>query len=446
MRLERLRLSNFRNYRQLDLALPAGLIVLRGRNAQGKSNLLEAISLLATSRSFRTSAEREVVLWHAAEHFARIEGLVARRHDEVRIEVLISDAGVGLEGVPAPARSAASSALPAPPSPPAGALRKRIRVNGVPRRAMDLIGVATVVVFAPSHLDLVTGPPAERRRFLDLTLCQVDSHYCRELSQYQKVLTQRAALLRRIRDGEDSPQALDYWDELLARLAAPIMRARQRLVAHAEGVAARVYAALARDDAVALANLLHGGVALGSVPEADLMPPATEDLTEDVTEESTGETPVPVLRLVYQPAFGGSLDGSDADVAAAMRAQLVSVRRREIAQGTNVLGPQRDDLLFLADGMNLATYGSRGQQRSVALALKLAELAYIESESGEQPILLLDDVLSELDAQRRHDLIAAVSELDQVLITLTDATHLPPLARERAQQYRVQAGQVYAEQ
>ncbi|MGZ3675996.1 MAG: DNA replication/repair protein RecF, partial [Ktedonobacterales bacterium] len=150
------------------------------------------------------------------------------------------------------------------------------------------------------------------------------------------------------------------------------------------------------------------------------------------------------LRLVYHPSYGGSLAGTDAEIAAGMKAQLAQLRRREIAQGANVLGPHRDDLAFLAGGVDLATYGSRGQQRSVALALKLAELGYIEQETGDQPILLLDDVLSELDARRRGDLLEAVSGLDQVLLTTTDLDSLPDEARKSADThiYRVRAGQV----
>ena len=145
---------------------------------------------------------------------------------------------------------------------------------------------------------------------------------------------------------------------------------------------------------------------------------------------------------MYQPSFAGSLAGKDAEIAAAFKAQLASVRRREIAQGANVVGPHRDDLAFLADGVDLSTYGSRGQQRSVALALKLAELAYIEEETSDEPILLLDDVLSELDTRRRADLLAAVRELDQVLLTTTDATSIPDEAMAYAHVYRVRGGKV----
>jgi DNA replication and repair protein RecF len=402
MHIERLRLTDFRNYRDLDIALPRGLVVFRGRNAQGKSNLLEAISLIATSRSFRTNSEREAVRWGAPGHFARVEAEVVRRKDTLAVEVIVADTGIE-----APASAVAretSGALGNPPL-PAVPFRKRIRVNGMPRRAMDLLGKVTVVVFAPSHLELVTGSPSERRRFLDLTLCQVHSGYCRALGQYQKVVTQRAALLRRIKEGEESPNALPFWDEQLATLAVPLMRTRARFIAQAETTAGQLYEALARDE---------------GLPE---MP----------------------LRLAYEPSYKGSLAVDDDELTATFRARLVELRRREIAQGANVLGPHRDDLAFYAGDINLTTYGSRGQQRTVALALKLAELAYIEAETGDQPLLLLDDVLSELDARRRADFLDAVGDLDQVLLTITDATSLPETVQSRAYVYSVEGGRVTLE-
>jgi DNA replication and repair protein RecF len=412
MHVERLRLTDFRNYRELDLALPRGLVVLRGRNAQGKSNVLEAVSIAATSRSFRTTSEREAVRWGALGHFARVEAIVARRADTLDVEVVITDTG-------APAPASASAAMGAVPLPPGTPFRKRIRVNGAPRRAMDLLGQVTVVVFAPTHLDLVTGAPGERRRFLDMTLCQVHPVYCRALSQYHKVITQRAALLKRIRDGEESPHALTYWDDQLAHLAAPIMRQRAAFVARASEPAANLYTALASAERTALEAV------------------AGDETSE--SDEAAGNEP---LRLVYQPSYDGPLDGDERTLVAGILDRLGQLRRREMAQGANVLGPHRDDLAFFAGDVDLAIYGSRGQQRSVALALKLAELSYIEHETGDQPILLLDDVLSELDVRRRIDLMAAVQNLDQVLLTVTDATDVPAEARARATFFSVYGGKV----
>lgn len=427
MRIERLRLTDFRNYPELDLTLPPGLVIFSGRNAQGKSNLLEAVTLIATSRSFRTASEREAVRWGAPGHFARVEATVRRRSDTLQIEVILTESGQ--DGAPTPGSAGATAtqpAAPAMPQAPEGSVRKRIRVNGAPRRAMDLLGLAPVVVFAPTDLDLVIGSPGDRRRFLDLTLCQVDQTYCRTLSQYQKVLSQRAALLRRIRDGQDTPQGLTYWDDLLAHHAAPIMRTRASFIERAELAAARVYASLSQADATEADDDERDAT------DAPVVPPAPP------SSALPGGTDA--LRMVYRPSYQGALEGDVAALVAGIRARLLELRRREIAQGVNVLGPHRDDLAFVAGGVDLATYGSRGQQRTVALALKLAELEYIETELGDQPILLLDDVLSELDAGRRADLLAATQGLDQVLLTTTDATSLPPAALAQGTRFRVRAG------
>ena len=434
MRVERLRLVDFRNYRELDLSLPAGLVVFYGHNAQGKSNLLEAISLIATTRSFRTSSEREAVRWDAGGRFARVEGTIVRRADTLQVEVILSDSGEGSASVTGSATAATGSGASAVTTTPSAKtlFRKRIRVNGAPRRAMDLLGQVTVVVFAPTDLDLVTGLPAERRRFLDLTLCQVHPPYCRALSQYQKVITQRAALLRRIRDGEEGPHALTYWDDQLARLAAPIMRARAEFLGRAEIAAQRVYYTLTREERADAASEFNDAPERPPLTDA---PPENEDIAADLLNETA-------LRLVYRPSYTGSLLGDEAEVASGIRARLLELRRREIAQGVNVLGPHRDDLAFIAEDVDLAVYGSRGQQRTVALALKLAELEYIETETGDQPILLLDDVLSELDTQRRADLLDAVRGLDQVLLTTTETASLPDEALANGALYRVRAGRV----
>jgi DNA replication and repair protein RecF len=419
MRIERLCLTDFRNYTHLDLALPAGLVVFSGRNAQGKSNILEAVTLCAMSKSFRTANERELVRFGAEGHFTRVEATVMRRHDQVQVEVVIADTGRPTEGTPVHLVVGGDNLVPPLP---AGLPRKRIRVNGVPRRAMDLVGQITAVIFSPSDLDLVIGSPGERRRFLDLTLCQVRPSYCRALSQYQKVLLQRAALLRRIRDEKENQGDLRFWDEQLAALAAPIMLERALFLEQATGAAARVYAALAH------AEQEEDSVLAQSVPAT------RQDAME---EDSTG------LQLVYRPSYDGSLEVGSTEVSAGLRARLGALRQREIAQGANVLGPHRDDLAFFADGMDISTYGSRGQQRSVALALKLAELDYIEHETGDQPILLLDDVLSELDEERRRDLLGAVRSLDQVLLTTTDIASLPSEVRSLAHVYRVREGRAF---
>jgi len=371
MFLHQLHLTDFRNYRALDLTLGPGSFVFAGRNAQGKTNLLEAIMMLATGRSFRAGSDREVVNWDSPGHFARIEATIERRHGPLTVELLIPDPLAGTERL-------AGTLSPEVPLAPPG-LRKRIRVQGVPRRALDLIGEVTIVIFVPGDLDLVAGSPGGRRRFLDITLCQVSRHYCRALTQYHKVLEQRAALLRSIRDSGEDPRGLPYWDEQLVGLATTLMLERRQMIEQVDEIARRYHATLSGDTAP--------------------------------------------LRIIYRPSFAGALiAGSPAELATALQEQLHLLRRREIAQGVCLLGPHRDDLGFLLAGRDMTIYGSRGQQRTIALALKLAELAFMGAHTGDEPILLLDDVLSELDEERRTYLLGLLAQREQVLLTATDAS------------------------
>ena len=396
MLLERLRFTNFRNYEQLDLALRPGLLIFEGRNAQGKSNLLEGIALLATSRSFRAGGERETVRWGAPGAFARVDAQMQRRAGPLQVEILIADPHPLYP--PAARADESHASLPAPP-----ALRKRVKINGVPRRAIDLLGQAQVVLFTPPDLDLVAGVPQQRRHYLDVMLCQVSRRYAHALGQFQKVQAQRAALLRRIREDQEDPRALTYWDEQFATLAAPLMLERARMIAWVDERARRFYAQLS------------GG--------------------EDA------------LQVLYRPSFAGALTLSTVEeMQRGFREELHKLRRRETHAGMNLLGPHRDDLAFLdQQHMDLAVYGSRGQQRSAALALKLAEVEFLQAETGEQPILLLDDVCSELDAQRRGYLLEMVRDLEQVLVTTTDLTLLPAEAINGAACYRVEAGTIQPE-
>jgi DNA replication and repair protein RecF len=396
MYLQRLRLTNFRNYEALDLTLRPGLSIFQGRNAQGKSNLLESIALLATSRSFRAGGERETVRWGAPGHFARVDAQLARRAGPLSVEIVIADPQPPTPGETRRAEEAGVGEFQAPP-----ALRKRIKINGAPRRAMDLLGQVNVVLFAPPDLDLVIGTPLYRRHYLDVTLCQVNSRYCHALSQFQKVQAQRAALLRRIRENEEDPRSLSFWDEQFATLGGTLMLERARLIERIDAEARRLY------------EQLSGGA-------------------ED-------------LQVVYCPSFAGASAGAATtleSLTSAFRAELTTLRRREIHAGVNLLGPHRDDVAFLSQQMDLAVYGSRGQQRSAALAVKLAELRFLQAETNEQPILLLDDVLSELDEERRGYLLAIVRDMEQVLLTTTDHAALPSDLLADARCYSVVAGTI----
>jgi DNA replication and repair protein RecF len=380
MRLTRLSLHNFRNYVRLDLDLPPGVSLLQGDNAQGKTNLLESIYYLATSRSPHAGSDRELVNWLAVEQeplpYARLVGQVKKAGGESTIEITLTQ------------------------QPNNGArYRKQIRLNGVARRAMDLLGQLNVVLFLPEDIALVSGPPSGRRRYLDAALCQIDPAYCRSLSRYNQIVTQRNALLRDLRErGGDSAQ-LAFWDE--------------RLVDNGAHLVARRWDAL-----LALGGLAH-----------------------DVHGRLTGAAEQ--LRLSYEPSV--EMDGpADKDgVGEAFRTQLQVLRRREIAAGMTLVGPHRDEVRFLINGVDCGVYGSRGQQRTAALSLKLAEVSLMRRETGEQPVLLLDDVLSELDEHRRRFLLHTLENgAEQAVITTTDLHTLPEAFLQGAQLWKVELGRL----
>ena len=390
MYLSHLSLKDFRNYEELDLTLEQGLFLFQGENAQGKTNLLEAVSMLATSNSFHASSDREIVSWHSSDHVTRIVAGVERHSEDLNIEIVIFD--------PSQLEKGDSGEKETQFIPPHDRQRKRIKINGVPKRAIDLIGQVTVVLFAPNDLSLVDGSPEERRRFLDRGLCQMQPHYCQALQRYRKIVTQRSALLKQIRENQEDPRMLDYLDEKLTELATMITFERRRMVDSLNQYVDELQA------------IISGG---------------REHLT-----------------IVYHPSFDIEPTWDTLETLQHFRMQLLEARRKEIRQGVCLLGPHRDDLEFLVNGVNMLTYGSRGQQRTVALASKLGELAFMRSVTGEEPILLLDDVFSELDFSRREYLLRQVLKHEQVLITATDFASFPDEILTRAHQYQVLRGSV----
>lgn len=407
MFLRRLHLEHFRNYRRLDLVFDRPWTLIQGANAQGKTNLLEAIHYLATGKSGQARTEREVVGWSATEEpipFARIRGQVEHAGGTTELEILFTPRGDTPH------------------------FTKQVRINGVARRTLDLIGILRAVLFLPEDIALVTGSPGERRRYLDVALCQIDRDYCRHLARYQKVVTQRNSLLRQLREQGASPRdpgvaaQLAFWDEQLA--------------AHGAAVLARRYAFLARLEPLAGARhhtLSHGRehlriLYLPSFNPGHLAEPVFQEMRAGRFSSATLE---PTSALPTADALAGRF-----------RAHLESRRNRELAAGATLYGPHRDDLVFLLDGRDLRAYGSRGQQRTAALALKLAEVQAMAAETGEAPVLLLDDVMSELDAHRRRMVLETLDHVDQAILTTTDWDDYTTSFQGQARRLQVTAGAV----
>jgi DNA replication and repair protein RecF len=380
MFLKHLSLTNFRNYPRLELDLPARIHVLQGENAQGKTNLLEAIYYLSTTKSPLTSVDRQLINWQAEQDvipFARVEGVFERAGAEHSIEMtLVKERQPGNGGE-------------------VERMRRQIRLDGVPRRAMDVVGALNVVLFLPEDISLVAGPPSERRRYLDITLCQIDPVYCRSLSRYGRVTTQRNALLRQIKEGRARVSELDYWDEKLAQLGALVLARRLEAVRELGRYVDELHPALT-----------------GGKEQLSLL---YESTVAEYLAQAAGRK--------RQAAAPPLLEDSEAAMArweADFRRALKAARREEVARTLTVVGPHRDDVRFLIQGMDATVYGSRGQQRTVALSLKLAEVKMMCQRTGQAPILLLDDVLSELDRRRSEFLLNTIANAEQVLITTTD--------------------------
>lgn len=403
MHLTHLSLTNFRNYARLELDLRPGATLLVGDNAQGKSNLLEAIGYLATAKSFRASAERELIHWLAFGEplpYARVVGTVERRGGTVKAEIVLGAApgsapppgsGSAEPDVEANGNGDAAAAVPLVGEAQAG-LSKRLKLNGAAKRAADFVGQVNVVGFAPQDLELLTGPRGLRRRYLDVLLAQVDHRYYRALSRYNKVVVQRNSLLKIIAARQDDPRQLDFWDDELVTHGAYMTEARRGAVEALDQRAAPIH----------------------------------RDLTGGAER----------LRVIYRP----SIPDGDGKTAERFRGELHRLHRQELRQGASLAGPHRDDLAFLADGADVHTYGSRGQQRTVALSLKLAEMGTMQALTGEQPILLLDDIMSELDPSRRAWLLASIGPGQQTVITATETEHFTPEFLMQSDVHRVAAG------
>ena len=400
MLLRRLTLAHFRNYVALDLPLEPGLTLFWGDNGQGKSNLLEAAYLLATARSFRTSAERDLVNWFADTEpiFARVSGDIDRSGRTTHVDLIIT-------GTTA-TRDEASAAGKAPVE----AVRRRARINGRDVPLLDLLGHFNAVLFSPEDVELVSGPAERRRRYLDITLCQVDRHYVRALRRYLRVLTQRNALLKLARDRPVPPDEFDYWDAQLTELGGELLLARLRAVTFLNAQLEPLYHRLSHESG-RLSIEYRSSVPLDGyvVTERDASAP--------------GDPPAVELTKRFVT-------------------QLAALKPRERGAAVTLAGIHRDDAVFLVDGVDLRTYGSRGQQRLATLALKLAEMAFMESATGERPVLLLDDVLSELDPPRRAFLQDAIVSNEQILLTATDLAFFDTGVLARAGRYRVAGGQV----
>ena len=392
--LSRLVLTNFRNFQDLDLDLPPGVVVLFGANAQGKTTLLEAVYLLAIARSFRAENEREVVNFEAARkgQQALVGGNLEKNGERVAVYVGYSCTptsaacffdfcpafltgsrihrrkGHGRRAMPPPGPDLHWSSHSLPYS-----VRKEIRVNRVRRTAADLVGTVGAVLFNAEDIDLVQGPPAGRRRYLDILISQANPLYLKTLQRYLQVVRQRNRLLRLLREGRAENAELEFWDDRLVTEGSWLSNQRSEAIT----LLGRFCADHHRD--------------LGSPGE--------------------------VLALEHLPSVNAS-PGRDTpeETQVRFREALAARRQRELAAGSTLVGPHRDDFKLLVDGVDMSAFASRGQARTLALTLRLAEATYLSQVRQEEPVVLLDDVLSEMDADRRARVLEKIADYGSPLL------------------------------
>jgi len=369
--VRRLALEDFRSYDHTDVALAPGITAFVGPNGSGKTNLLEAVHVLARGGSPRAGDDMEMVRWGAT--MARV-GAEIERDGTSRIETLLFS--------------------------PAASERRRPRrylVDGTAKRAEDALGRIVVVSFFPEDVELFSDAPSARRRYIDEMIAQVERHHRGDAREYQRVVEQRNALLRALRDEKTtSMQELAFWDGELCRLAASISLRRMHAVRELRGP------------------------------------------FRDAIERWSGEH---IVDIAYATAAEGE---TETERASAYRRLVEEKREKEMWQGATLVGPHREDLAVTSGGRELPSFASRGEQRSVVLALKLAESAWLGERTGATPVFLLDDVLSELDGERQKRLIDAIPAGAQALVTSALPAGLPAALLSSAQVVPVSRGRVGA--
>ncbi len=398
MRLTHLALTDFRLYARLDIDITKPTILLVGDNAQGKSSLLEAIYYLTSFTSYQAEIDRQLINFNAARQKLAVARLVAdyeRAKRSHRLEVRLIQESNGAASTPR--------------------FRREFLLDGVKKTYGELVGHFNSVIFLPIMMRIIEGGPEERRRYMNLAISQTSTTYTQAVTDYSQGIAQRNALLKQLSERGGDPCQLDPWDEIVARRGAQIMLARISALDELERIVRKIH----------------------------------HRLTD------SGE----VLRLSYQPAFdplpgngsqiglpiNTSVDRSSLSlrqIQDAFSSRLAELRKEEIARGVTSIGPHRDELRFLVNGIDLTSFGSRGQVRTALLALKLAEVDWMKERTGEQPVLLLDEILAELDNKRRSDLLNALADCEQAILATNDLALFKPDFIQAADCWQVAGGTV----
>lgn len=371
MRLSSLELRNFRNYDHLNLEFSNDLVIFLGENAQGKTNLLESIFVLAMTRSHRTNNEQELIKWDQSE--AKLTGMIDKQHGRVPLELFLTKKG------------------------------RKTKVNHLEQKKLSsYVGQLNVILFAPEDLSLVKGTPQLRRKFLDMEIGQIDAVYLYNLVQYQHVLKQRNQYLKQLAEKKQTDEVyLEILTDQLVTFGSKILATRLQFIQKLEHWA--------------------------------------NDLHQKISQQKEQ------LTLTYDTTIDVTVSAHLTDIEVAYRQALKAVQQKERFRQVTLVGPHRDELLFFINGKNVQTYGSQGQQRTTALSVKLAEIDLMKAETGEYPILLLDDVMSELDDSRQLHLLEAIEGKVQTFLTTTTLEHVREKMTVEPFIYYVQQGKLKGE-
>ncbi len=397
MYLTHLSLTNFRSFSRLDMDVPLGVVLLTGGNAQGKTSILEAIYFLAAFTSFQTHVDRQLVNFVEAWNEMAVGRLCAdftRAGSHHRLEVRL---------------------ILEPFGPTGKRLRKEGLLDGVKRPLREIIGQFGAVIFVPQMSQIIEGGPENRRRYINLALSQGVPGYAALLDEYEEVLTKRNALLKVLSDRGGDQSQLEFWDEKMITLGAEIISKRVDALHEIEKVAGEIHK-----------NLTNSS----EVFRMDYHP------SYDPIKQGNGQIALPLSTPVQRKGI------SRDEIKNGYRGALISNRSEDIRRGTTLLGPHRDEIRFLTNGVDLGDYGSRGQGRTTLISLKLAEVEWLKEKKGEWPVLLLDEIMAELDARRRKDMLDFIGNPEQVIMTATESKHFSKEFVEKARIWHLDAGRI----
>lgn len=358
MQVQEISLSNFRNYKNLQLFFNSSINIIVGKNAQGKTNIIESVYYAATGKSHRSNYDNDLILW--GEDFFKISLTAVKRSGKAKIEIIVRSDG-----------------------------KKIVKVNGqIKKKLSELIGTVNAVLFSPEDIMLVKGSPSVRRRFLDIEISQTSPFYCHSLANYNRILSQRNNLLKSIREKKESEELLEIWDQQLTEYGKYIINKRSEVM--------------------------------------EKIKPIAKDIHKTITEGNEE------LNISYKPSVNENN----------FQEKLRENRKMEIIKGITMVGPHRDDIVIKIGETDLKAYGSQGQHRTAALSMKLSEIEFMKIETGDYPILLLDDVMSELDSGRRKFLMEAVKGKIQTFITSTGIKEVFEKVQEKSRIIEVKSGNV----